>query len=114
MSVENLLGIPQRQVWYGALGIQKLIGYPSKGGEKRNLELRINVRREFIAYPSKAGLVGALRIKKLIGHPPKGGEKTSLELRINVRRKFTWYPLKAGTLWGSLFTKASRVSLKGW
>jgi hypothetical protein len=28
--------------------------YPSKGGEKRSLELRINVRREFIAYPSKA------------------------------------------------------------
>jgi hypothetical protein len=47
MSVENLLSIPQRQVEYGALCIQKLIGYPSKGGEKRNLELRINVRREF-------------------------------------------------------------------
>jgi hypothetical protein len=53
MSVENLLGIPQRQVKYGALCIQKLIGYPSKGGEKRSLELSINVT----GYPSKAGQV---------------------------------------------------------
>jgi hypothetical protein len=57
MSIENLLGIPQRQVYYWALCIQKLIGYPSKGGEKRSLELRRNVRRVFIAYPSKAVLV---------------------------------------------------------
>jgi hypothetical protein len=64
MSVEHLLGIPQRQVKCMALWIQKLIGYPSKGGEKRSLELRINVCREFIRYPSKAGLVsGSLNTK---------------------------------------------------
>jgi hypothetical protein len=57
MSVENLLDISQRQVLYRVLWIQKLIGYPSEGGEKRSLELRINVRIEFIEYPSKAVLV---------------------------------------------------------
>jgi hypothetical protein len=57
MYVENLLGILQRQVYYWAICIQKLIGYPSKGGEKRSLEFRISVRREFIAYPSKAVLI---------------------------------------------------------
>jgi hypothetical protein len=44
MFIENLLGIPQRQVWYRSLCIEKLIGYPSKGDEKKSLELRINVR----------------------------------------------------------------------
>jgi hypothetical protein len=57
MSVVNLLGIPQGQVYYWAICTQKRIGYPSKGVEKRSLELRINVRREFIGYPSKAGLI---------------------------------------------------------
>jgi hypothetical protein len=33
------------------------IGNHSKGGEKRSLELKINVHREFIAYLPKAGLV---------------------------------------------------------
>jgi hypothetical protein len=61
------------QVLYGALCIQKLKGYPSKGGENRSLEIKINLRREFIGYPSKAGLVS-----------------------------------------GCLYTKAYRVSLKGW
>jgi hypothetical protein len=64
MSVENLLGISERQVYYWALCIQKLIGYPSKGGEKRSLELRINVRREFIAYHAKAVLVSELLYTK--------------------------------------------------
>jgi hypothetical protein len=71
MFIENLLGIPQRQVCYRSLSIEKLIGYPSKGDEKKSLELRINVRREFIGYP-----------------------------------------LMAGLSWGSLYTKAYRVSLK--
>jgi hypothetical protein len=53
MSVDNLLGILQRQVYYWAIFIQKVIGYPSKGGEKRSLELRIIVRREFIGYLSR-------------------------------------------------------------
>jgi hypothetical protein len=57
MSVEIFLGILQRQVYYWTICIQKLIGYPSKGGEKRSLELRINVCREFIGYPPKAGLL---------------------------------------------------------
>jgi hypothetical protein len=57
MSVENLLGIHQKQVKYRTLCKQKVIGYPSKGGEERSLELRINVRREFIGYPSKAGIL---------------------------------------------------------
>jgi hypothetical protein len=64
MSVENLLGIPQTQVWYRGVCIQKFIGYPSKGGEKRSLEVAINVRREFTGYPSKAGpVLGSLCTK---------------------------------------------------
>jgi hypothetical protein len=54
MSVENLLGISHKQVLCRAIFVQKVFGYPLKGGEKRSPELRINVRREFIAYPSKA------------------------------------------------------------
>jgi hypothetical protein len=57
MFIENLLGIPQRQVWYRSLCMEKLIGYPSKGDEKRSLELRINISREFIGHPLMAGLV---------------------------------------------------------
>jgi hypothetical protein len=56
MSVENLLGISQGRSSIG-LGTQKFIGYPSNSGEKTSLELKINVRREFFGYPSKAGLV---------------------------------------------------------
>jgi hypothetical protein len=69
MSVENLLGIPQRQVYYWAICIQKLIRYPSKGGEKRSLELRKNVRREFIEYSSKAGLVSGSLDTKAYRYP---------------------------------------------
>jgi hypothetical protein len=64
MSVDNVLGIPERQVYYRFLCIQKFIGYPSKGSERKSLELRITVCREFIRYPSKAGLVyGSLHTK---------------------------------------------------
>jgi hypothetical protein len=54
MYVENLLGIPHKEVLCRAIFIPKLIRHPSKGGEKRSPELKINVLREFIAYPSKA------------------------------------------------------------
>jgi hypothetical protein len=57
MSVVNLLGIPPVEVYYWAICIQKRIGYPSKGGENGSLELRINVCREFIGNPSKAGIL---------------------------------------------------------
>jgi hypothetical protein len=89
-----------------------VIAYPSKGGEKRSLELRINVSKEFIGYPSKAGLVWDSLYTKLIGYPSKLGEKRSLELRMNVRIEFIGYPSKAGLIWGCLYTKAYRVSLK--
>jgi hypothetical protein len=69
MSVENLLGIRQRQGYYWAICIQKLIGDPSKGGEKRSLQLRINVRREFIGYSSKAGLVSGSLDTKAYRYP---------------------------------------------
>ena len=48
--MENLLDIPYKEVYYWAICIQTLIRYPLKGGEKRSLGLRINVRREFIGY----------------------------------------------------------------
>jgi hypothetical protein len=73
MSVENLLGIPHKQVLCRAIFIQRVIGYSSKGGENRSPELRINVRREFIAYPSKAVQVSDSLYTK--PYPSKGGEK---------------------------------------
>jgi hypothetical protein len=62
------------------------------GGEKRSVELRINVRREFIGYPSKAGLVSDSSNTKAYRVSLNGGEKRSLELRINVRKEFNGYP----------------------
>jgi hypothetical protein len=72
MSVGNSLGILQRQVYYWAICIQKLIGYPSKSVEKRSLELRINVCREFILYLPKAGLVSDSLNTKAYRVPLKG------------------------------------------
>jgi hypothetical protein len=63
-----------------------------KGDEKRSLELRINVRRKFIAYPQKAGILWGYLYTNVIGYPSKGGEKRSLQLRINVRGEFIRYP----------------------
>jgi hypothetical protein len=69
------LGISQRQVYYRALFIQKVIGYPSKGGEKRTLELKINVHREFIGYHPKAGRVSDSVYKSLSGIPQRAVRK---------------------------------------
>jgi hypothetical protein len=64
-----------------------------KGDEKRSLELRINVSRQFIGYPSKAGMLLGYLYTKAYGVSLKGGggEKRSLELRINSRREFIGY-----------------------
>jgi hypothetical protein len=49
---------------------KSLSGIPQiKGGEKRSLGLNINVRREFIAYPSKAVLVSDSVYKNVSGIP---------------------------------------------
>jgi hypothetical protein len=52
--------------------MQKLIGYPSRGGKKRSLELRINVRREFIGYSSKARFVSGSLDTKAYRYPLNG------------------------------------------
>jgi hypothetical protein len=62
-----------------------------KGDERRSLELRINVCRQFILYPSKAGILFGYLYTKGYRVSLKGGEKRSLELRINVRREFIGY-----------------------
>jgi hypothetical protein len=58
---------------------------------KRSLELRINVRREFIAYSSNAGLVSGSLDTNAYRYPLKGSAKRSLELRINVHGEFIRY-----------------------
>jgi hypothetical protein len=53
-----------------------LVGNPSKGVEKRSLELRINVGREFIGYSSKADLVSDCFVyKRLSGIPDRAVRK---------------------------------------
>jgi hypothetical protein len=69
---------------------------------KRSLELRINIRRKFIGYSSKAGLVSGSLDTKAYRYPLKGSEKKRLELRINVHGEFIAYPSKAVLVSGSL------------